>query len=238
MMKTDYPEIQRKLIKILDLKFPPVAITLIRGLDDIPQGVAELDKPMFYCGMIKYAMLGNIFYAKENMHSCKRGAAALGMIDIPEDEKTGEFYLNKASFSSLRAATRSVIGSPSLESGSIYATLLSPLEKTPLDPDVVIIETIPRRAFEVMHASIFDQGGWVDSWMSAPRQLCSASTVRPYLGKFNITFACEFARMAAKTLKTEYMDEGVIIGIPGEMLKTVSENIDRIGYVKKRLTTA
>jgi hypothetical protein len=41
--------------------------------------------------------------------------------------------------------------------------------------------------------------------------------------------------MAAKTLETEYMDEGVIIGIPGEMLKTVSDNIDRIGYVKKRL---
>ncbi len=235
-MKEDYSEIQRKLTQILDLKFPPVAITLIRRASDIPQGVAELDKPMFYCGMIKYAMLGNIFYAKENTHSCRRGAAALGMIDIPEDERTGEFYLNKASFSSLRSAIRSVMESPSLESGSVYATLLSPLDKTPLDPDVVIMETIPRRAFEVMHSSIFDQGGKVESWMSAPRQLCSASTVRPYLGKFNITFACEFARMSAKALKTEYMDEGVIIGIPGEMLKTISDNIDKIGYVKKRLT--
>jgi len=55
-----------KLTEILDLKFPPVAITLIRRADDIPQGVDELDKPMFYCGMIKYAMLGNTFYAKEN----------------------------------------------------------------------------------------------------------------------------------------------------------------------------
>ncbi|MEM2872677.1 MAG: DUF169 domain-containing protein [Halobacteria archaeon] len=237
MMKADYSGIQRKLTEILELKFPPVAITLIRRASDIPQGVAELDRPMFYCGMIKYAMLGKTFYAKENTHSCRRGAAALGMIDIPEDERTGEFYLNKASFSSLRAAIRSVMESPSLETGSVYATLLSPLDKTPLDPDVVIMEMIPRRAFEVMHASIFDQGGKVESWMSAPRQLCGASTVRPYLGRLNITFACEFARMSAKAFGAEYMDEGVIIGIPGEMLKTISDNIDRIGYVKKRLTT-
>ncbi len=234
-MKTEYPSIQRKLTDILGLKFPPVAVALIRRAGDIPQGVAELDKPMFYCGMIKYAMLGNIFYAKEDKHSCRRGAAALGMISIPEDELTGEFYLNKASCSSLRAATRFVVESPSLEPRSIYATLLSPLEKTPVDPDVVIMETIPRRAFEVMHASIFDTGGMVESWMSAPRQICSASTVRPYLGKLNITFACEFARIAAKAFGAEYMDEGVIIGIPGEMLQTIAENIDRIGYVKKRL---
>lgn len=57
--------------------------------------------------------------------------------------------------------------------------------------------------------------------MSAPRQLCAASTIRPYLGKFNVTFACELSRMAAKDLKTEYLDEGVIIGIPSEMLQTL-----------------
>jgi uncharacterized protein (DUF169 family) len=235
-MKQDYREIQRKLTEILGLKFPPVAVNLIRRACDVPQGVAELDKPMFYCGMVKYAMLGNVFYAKEDIHSCRRGAAALGMIDIPEEERTGEFYLNKASFSSLRAATRTIMESPSLEAGSVYATLLSPLEKAPLDPDVVLIETIPRRAMEVLHASVFDEGGWINSRISAPRQLCAALTVSPYLGRLNVSFACEFARMAAKPLGIEYMDEGIIVGIPGEMLQKVSDNIDRIGYVKKRLT--
>ena len=61
-MGTHFPIIRRKLIDILGLKFPPVAVALIRRVGDIPQGVAELDKPMFYCGMIKYAMLENIAY--------------------------------------------------------------------------------------------------------------------------------------------------------------------------------
>lgn len=70
------------------------------------------------------------------------------------------------------------------------------------------------------------------------RQLCSAATVRPYLGKLNITFACEFARMAAEAFGSEYTDEGVTIGMPGEMLHSIVENLGRIGYVKKRLESS
>jgi len=236
-MRQNYAEIQRKLTEVLGLKFPLVAVNLIRRSCDIPEGVPELDKPMFYCGMVKYAMLGNVFYAREEGHTCRRGATALGMVNAPEDERTGEFYLNKSSFSSLRAATRTIRESPSLEAGSVYATLLSPLEKAPIDPDVVLIETIPRRAMEILHASLFDEGGWVESLISAPRQVCGALTVRPYLGDLNVSFACEFARMAAKPLGIEYADEGIIVGIPGEEIGEIAENVDRIGYVKKRLMT-
>jgi len=40
---------------------------------------------------------------------------------------------------------------------------------------------------------------------------------------------------ACKSLNDKYLDEGVIVGIPGEMLQTVVENYPKIGYVKKRL---
>jgi len=234
-MDHNYAEIQRKLSEILGLKFPPVAVSLIRRSVDIPAGVKELDKPMFYCAMVKHAMLGNVFYAKEGMQACRRGAAALGMAEVPEDERTGEFYLSKSSFNSLRAATRTVVGSPNLKAGSVYATLLSPLEKAPLDPDVVLVEATPRKAMELIHASLFRKGGWVEGLISAPRQVCAALTVRPYLGDLNVSFACESARMAAKPTGLEYADDGVIVGIPGERLGMIADNIDKIGYVKMRM---
>jgi uncharacterized protein (DUF169 family) len=235
-MKQDYLEIQRKLSEILGLKFPPVAISLIRRACDIPQGVPELDKPMFYCAMVKYAMLGNVFYAREDTHSCKRGAAALGLCSTPEDERTGEFYTSKSSFSSPRAAVRTVKQSPQLDAGSVYATLLSPLDKTLTDPDVVLIEAIPRRALEIVQAALFERGGWVEGMISAPRQVCAALTVRPYLGHMNVSIACESARIAAKPTGLEYSDDGVLIGIPGEIIGDIANNIDRIGYIRLRLT--
>ena len=185
--------------------------------------------------MVKYAMLGNVFYAKEDKHSCRRGAAALGLCDIPDDERTGEFYISKSSFSSPRVATRTVKDSPYLEAGSIYATLLSPLDKTPIDPDVVIIEAIPRRVMELVHSYLFEKGGWINSMISAPRQVCAALTVRPYLGHVNVSIACETARMAAKLIGLEYSDDGALIGIPGEDIGKIARNIDKIGYVKARM---
>jgi uncharacterized protein (DUF169 family) len=44
--------------------------------------------------------------------------------------------------------------------------------------------------------------------------------------------------MAAKAFGSEYTDEGVIIGIPGEMLTSIVENLPRIGYVKRRLESS
>jgi uncharacterized protein (DUF169 family) len=231
----DYLKIQRKLSEILGLKFPPVAISLIRRACDIPQEVLELDNPMFYYTMVKYAMLGDVFYARENTHSCKRGAAALGLCSTPEDERTGEFYTSKSSFSSPKVAIRTVKQSPQLDVDSVYATLLLPLDKTPIDPDVVLIETIPRRTFEIVHTALFEIGGWVEGMISAPRQVCAALTVRPYLGHMNVSIACETARITAKSIGLEYSDDGILIGIPGEIIEDIANNIDRIGYIKLRL---
>ena len=234
--KADYADAQDKLMRYFELKFPPVAVSLIRHRAQLPEGVKELEKPLFYCAMVKYAMLGNVFYAREALHACKRGAAALGLCDIPDEEKTGEFYVKKASCSSIEAAWRFLDASPSLESGSIYATLLAPLAKTPIEPDVILIEAIPRRAFELIHASLFDRGGRTENWISPPRQVCAYATARPYQsGELNLTIACESARAGAKGVGCEYLDETVLVGLPAEMLGTVLKNGPRIGYVKARL---
>lgn len=232
----DYSKAQEELMSILELKYPPVAVRLNRHKGEIPEGVNELKKPLFYCAMVKYAMLGNVIYTRESLHACKRGAAALGLCEIPKDEETGEFYMDKASCSSLRAGREFVDASPSLEPGSIYATLLAPLAKTPVEPDVILVEAIPRRAFELIHASLYDIGGRTEDWISTPRQVCAYATVRPYLsGELNLTIACESARMVARGVGCEYLDEGVLVGLPAEMLGTVLENLSKIGYVEARL---
>lgn len=233
-MELNYAAVQQKLTGVLGLRTPPVAISIIRRPSDIPAGIPELEKPMFYCAMVKHAMNGNVFYAREGAHGCRRGAAALGLTGIPEDEKTGEFYLNKSSFESLRAATRTVVESPALEAGSVYATLLAPLEKAPMEPDVVLVEATPRRVLELVHAAIFRKGGWIISTMSAPRQVCGALTVRPYLGDISVSVACESARMAAKQIGQEYADEGLLIGIPAERIRIIADNLGKIGYIKMR----
>lgn len=233
-MANSLPQAQEELMKILEMTHPPVAVKLLRHEGWVPHGVAELETPMFYCAMVKYAMLGNVFYARAAKHGCERGASALGLCETPMEEETGEFYLKKASCGNLRAAFRFVEASPKLRPESVYATLLAPLAEAPTEPDVVLFELLPRRAFELLHAAVYDVGERIESWISVPRQVCAYATVRPYLtGVPNLTIACEFSRRVAREIGCEYLDEAVIVGLPAEMLGAVLENLPRIGYVRR-----
>lgn len=83
---------------ILDLKYPPVAVRLIRHEALIPEDVEGLDKLMFYYTMVKYAMLGNVFYAREAVQNGKRGAAALGLCKNSEERKAAQQNSKKSNY--------------------------------------------------------------------------------------------------------------------------------------------
>jgi|GEM_PF-4115837 len=50
------------------------------------------------------------------------------------------------------------------------------------------------------------------------------------------SIACESARIAAKPTGLEYSGDGALIGIPGEDIGEIANNIDRIGYIRARIT--
>lgn len=195
-------------MKILEM--PPVAVKLLRHEGWVPHGVAELETPTFYCAMVKYAMLGNVFYARAAKHGCERGAAsALGLCETPREEETGEFYLKKASCGNLGF----VEASPKLRPESVYATLLAPLAEA-------------RRPSPTSCSS------------SSCREEPSSFYMPPFTTSAGVSragFRCR-GRFAPRHRPPgcEYLDEAVIVGLPAEMLGAVLENLPRIGYVKMR----
>ena len=107
-----------QLKKYLGDEVEPVAVQLVLEGQEVPEGVKVLEKPLFYCAMLKLAMQGSAFYAPESKHACPRGAARLGLRDVPDFEKTGDFYVSKSSAASRRSALRFVEEAPGLKPGS------------------------------------------------------------------------------------------------------------------------
>lgn len=56
--------------------------------------------------------------------------------------------------------------------------------------------------------------------------------------KVSLAIACGAARQAVKGPGTEYMENGLIIGIPGETLEPLVSDLGQLGSVKKRLAGA
>jgi len=72
----------------------------------------------------------------------------LGVIDIPENIKSGEFYYKLGRFSSIEHGAETMQGIPRVDFNT-YATAYSPLAETPFDPDVVVLLVTPHQAMMI-----------------------------------------------------------------------------------------
>lgn len=224
-MMTTYADESLKLVGALGLTFEPVAITLIRRGQSLPDGYSQPDKPIRHCQAIMRARKGECLAVKADMQACPVGSSALGLTPISEKVQSGEFHHNMGMYGSQDAARKTMAARPSLEAGSVEATAVAPLSKATLKPDVVVITGTPEQVFWLLPAaSTFSVGGRVTVEMAAVQAACADSTVVPYLtGNVNISLGCFGCR---KT--TDIGPDEMLVGIPGNRLQEIVAAVDKM----------
>jgi uncharacterized protein (DUF169 family) len=215
----DYTESAGTLKAVLGLKGSPVAIRLATSKDEIPAGMAELDKTIRHCSMVNLARTeGRIFYATSGKHECNGGAWALGLREITPTLKSGEFYFKLGKFESAAACKRTIDKVAHLSAGETYATLYAPLEKTPFAPHVVMMVTTPRNMLKLAQSSLFRLGGRIYAEFSGIQSVCSDATAQTYLtGRVNFSLGCDGSRKFSGIA-----DDEMVMGLPAEMLPEIT----------------
>jgi uncharacterized protein (DUF169 family) len=215
MQTTEYPKASEALKKALGLTSSPVAIRLVHGKDEIPSGVEKLDKTVRHCQMVSLARReGKMFYSTVDNHECVGGAWSLGLREISESLKTGDFYFKLGKFESAAACKRTIDQIPHLESGTTYATLYAPLEKAQFIPQVILIVAPARTMLKLAQATLYQLGGRVHSQFSGIQSVCADATAQTYLtGSANYSLGCDGSR------KFSGIDDGeMVMGFPAEIL--------------------
>jgi uncharacterized protein (DUF169 family) len=221
-MKIPYAEISETLKKALSLSGSPVAVKFARSREEVPAGIPEAKEVVRHCQMVNMARRdGAIFYAPADKHQCNGGAWALGLKEILPVLQSGEHYFRLGKFESIPACRRTMDRIPHLRAGETYATVYAPLEKTPLDPDIVIIVTTPRNMLKLAQATLFRLGGRLTPAMAGIQSVCSDATAQPYLtGKANFSLGCDGSRKFSGIV-----DEEMVMGFPVELLAELGEAI-------------
>lgn len=221
---TERVEQSRVLVEVLGLKNEPVAITLIKKGQPLPEGYSVPDKAIRHCQAIMRARKGERLVVQANKQACPVGASSLGIVPIPEKVRSGEFHYNMGMYGSQEAA-RSTIGQRPVIEESIEATAVAPLSKASLKPDVVVVTGMPEQVFWLIPAaSTFSMGGRVTVNMGAVQAACADSTVVPYLtGNVNISLGCFGCR---KT--TDIGPEEMLVGIPGYKMKEIVAAVEKM----------
>lgn len=218
-----YEDLSIKIKDKLGLEKSPVAVKLVLKEEDIPGGIPKIGENIRHCEMVQKAAQGDIFYATAEEQMCKGGAGALGLMEPPEKVKTGEMYYSLGRFSSLGSAKRTMDAIPKIDP-IMKAIAYSPLEKTPFDPDVVLIICNPKQAMELAQAMVYTLGGRFEADFAGIQSICGDAVAGPYTTKRpNITLGCSGSRKFAD-IKT---DE-VIVGMNGENIGCVVNALESL----------
>jgi len=216
----NYPETAETLKKLLKLSGSPVAFRVATKKEEIPAGMEKLDKTIRHCAMVGLARKeGKIFYSTSENHECNGGAWSLGLREITETLKNGDFYFKLGKFESPAACKRTIDRVAHLGTGDTYATLYAPLEKTPFDPQVVIIVANPWAMLKLAQSILFRLGGRIEAEFAGIQSVCADACAQTYLtGKVNFSLGCDGSRKFSGIEDSE-----LVMGIPVEILPEITE---------------
>jgi uncharacterized protein (DUF169 family) len=219
----NYTEAAESLKRLLKLSGSPVAFRFATKKEEIPAGMEKLDKTIRHCSMIGLARKeGKIFYALAGNHECNGGAWSLGLKEITETLKTGDFYYKLGKFESSAACKRTIDRVAHLNPGDTYATMYAPLEKTPFDPQVVVIVASPWAMLKLSQSTLFRVGGRISAEFAGIQSVCADACAQTYLnGHVNFSLGCDGSR------KFSGIEDGeLVMGIPAEILPELIEALN------------
>ncbi|OPY31710.1 MAG: hypothetical protein A4E32_01312 [Methanomassiliicoccales archaeon PtaU1.Bin124] len=222
---SNYAELSKKLMDALGLRTEPVAVTLIKKGQSIPEGYNTVEGPTRHCQSIMRARKGESLCVPMEKNACPVGASALGETPLPEKVRSGEFHFNMGMYESQGAAAVTISVRPAMPAGSTIATVVSPLSQARIEPDVVIVVGLPEQAFWIIPAAqTFEKGGRVTVEMAAVQAACVDSTVIPIDKKHvNISLGCFGCRKTS-----DIQPEEMLIGIPWSMFEKTVEAVEKM----------
>ena len=216
-----FSELSERLKTVLELEDSPVGVKLIKVGEKLPS-IAEPEKPMPYCASIAQARKGETILLGKDKHGCKLGAANFGLIAVPEIIASGKAHAGMGLFKSTDAASKTLSQVPRINPETIQATLVFPLEKAPLDPDVIVLHVKPINGMWIALSITYAVGGRISSSFSGMGGTCGDATVLPYLtNKPNFTVG-DFGASERRS------PEEIIVGLPAALLEEVVNNLEKL----------
>lgn len=217
-------EISDKLKEILQLRYEPVAVKLVKKGEDIPAEFNQPEKKTRHCQSIMKAMKGECLVIPADKHACVVGGSSLGLLETPDNVKSGEFHSKIGMFDTPQAAAKMIEERAEFEDCSMLATVVCPLAKADFKPDVVILIDLPETLYWIVPAFTFEKGGRVTMSTAPFQATCVDSTIIPIqTGDINYSMGCFGCRRT-----TDIGRDEMLVGIPGPILENIVEHLEKL----------
>mgnify|MGYP001103622449 CR=1 FL=1 len=213
---TNWDQLETRLNDLLKLRVPPLAVVLLEKVADIPGNVWVPEKQYTFCQLTAFARFDQRIVAGTIDNSaCAYAKANLGLTDWPKELLSGRqpwvWTRNPED------TIKNVKGLTKIKQ-TFQAVLVSPLRKSLLQPDVVMVIGNSAQMMRLLNAYTWITGGFIYSKNAGHCGVCSAGVATPYQrGKPHLAIPCSGARTWGR-----YTDDEIIFGIPGDMIEEIT----------------
>ncbi|MDR0768262.1 MAG: DUF169 domain-containing protein [Methanosarcinales archaeon] len=199
-----------ELKSLLRLEGSPVAVKLIPmgNEDEVIGRFEKLGSQLRHCQITDHVRrTGEMFYTTLEEQQCKGGAAALGLTQLSDKVRSGEFYCDGLRhFETIEAAKKTIDLITFLAPHSNSIAIYGPLEKATFEPDVVIFICTPEQAMFLTQGWEYHDGGRIDAAFSGKQSVCSDAVAHVIkTGKPNVTIGCGGSRTYTKIMPSELL---------------------------------
>ena len=216
-------EYQRIIMDKLDLRWQPVAVSLVEA-DELLPDVPMPPENLRFCQAMMAARRGASILMPPNKHSCPDGTSIFGMTGVPEKLATGEIYVLFHKLDTAEAAAQMVAERPTLPPHSRRATYVAPLNKTVREPEVVVFTGTPEQMMWLCMSMSYYTGHRFDFHASGYNSMCVEAVLIPMRdNEPNITFGCYGCRAAS-----DVGEDMMFMGIPTDKLPTVAKGLTEL----------
>ena len=220
-MSDEWSEVCRELFELLRLRSSPVAVKLVKSEEEIPEGVEKPKKRLTVCQMVNLARIHKrTLAATVDEIICAYAQSVLGFAEWPEDMLSGDRQAGRRT-ETKEAFKKIIEGIPKIRNGTFQAIVLSPLEDTPVEPDLILIFGNPAQIMRLIHASTWKNGERLHFSTAAEAGTCGEGIAATYLSNQpTISFPCYGTRRFGLA-----QDDELIMGIPITRLSEVLEGL-------------
>jgi uncharacterized protein (DUF169 family) len=212
----------------LNLEGFPAAVKMIDKVEMLKEihhkgrPVKIVEKNLLICQLISQAR----FYGRvvagigESLSLCRLGGDAMGFeVDDYTHVYAGTYFAGED------AAKKMIAGMPKLERGKYKAMLVGPLDRIPVEPDVVVIYGNVAQMLRIINGYLYDTGDRLDFSASGDAGLCSDTVAIPMItGKPHLAVPCNGGRLMSLPNQTD-----MACGIPFSELEHILEGIKFTG---------
>jgi uncharacterized protein (DUF169 family) len=227
-----YRELGKTLTDTLRLQCFPLAIKLVKGEGEFPEGTRRpslLNMRVTMCqGFAMSRRIGwTVGLAVEDM-KCVPNLIAYGFTELEDPKAFWEAFRAMNYYETDEVAEKALSTMPTLEPGKYVGTAISPLAWTRIEPDLAMVYCNSAQAMRLIQATVYKTGERVTTPLSGFGASCLEGVLRTFLAKKpGLVIPGAGDRVFGTT-----QDDEVVFTMPREMIGDVVGSLRKAGYEK------